>query len=42
MVKIAKKSVGVLSQDEFGVKKIGFVLENAFFLTRPPSTKKRV
>ena len=44
MVKIAKNLLGVLSQDKFGVKKlskkIGFVLENALFVTKPPSTKK--
>ena len=44
VVKIAKNLLGVLSQDKFGVKKIikknGFVLENALFVTRPPSSKK--
>ena len=44
VVKIAKSLLGVLWQDKFGVKKSskknGFVLENALFVTTPPSTKK--
>ena len=45
VVKIAKNLLGVLWQDKFGViknrlKKAGFVLENALFVTTPPSTKK--
>ena len=45
VVKKATNLLGVLWQDKFGVKKIvqknGFVLENALFVTTPPSTKKK-
>ena len=44
IVKTAKNLLGVLSQGKSGVKKsslkMGNILENAFFVTTPPSIEK--